>query len=186
MSRLFSYCLRYDDGAAPNPFWGVCSLAICKPAIRRVAEVGDWIVGTGSATSPIGNIGGDVVYAMRVDEILTMAQYDAFTLAELPKKIPASSSNDPRRLVGDSIYDFSADHAGDPGELPGGSGPGTAVARAHTAELRRRLRELWWTQEALAKQSGFSEPTISTFTRDRSAGATTRRLIDEALTTRSK
>lgn len=45
--RLFSYCIPVDDGAAPNPFWGVCTLAICKPAIRRVAEVGDWIAGVG-------------------------------------------------------------------------------------------------------------------------------------------
>ena len=43
MTKLYSYCLPYDDGAAPNPFWGTCTLVICKPAIRRTARVGDWI-----------------------------------------------------------------------------------------------------------------------------------------------
>jgi hypothetical protein len=37
MPRLFSYTVRVDDGAAPNPFRGLCTLAICKPAIRRGA-----------------------------------------------------------------------------------------------------------------------------------------------------
>ena len=39
MTRLFTYCILVDDGAAPNLFWGVCTLAICKPAIRRAAQV---------------------------------------------------------------------------------------------------------------------------------------------------
>jgi len=38
---LYSYTVRYDDGAAPNPFNGMCTLAICKPAIRRTAAPGD-------------------------------------------------------------------------------------------------------------------------------------------------
>jgi len=47
MPTLYTYCIPYDDGAAPNPYWGICTLVICKPVIRRTAEVGDWIVGTG-------------------------------------------------------------------------------------------------------------------------------------------
>lgn len=38
---LFSYCIRFDDEAAPNPFWSFCVLTICKPVIRRVAKMGD-------------------------------------------------------------------------------------------------------------------------------------------------
>src|SRR6266567_355065 len=72
---LFSYCIPYDDGAAPNPFWGLCTLAICKPIIRRVANIGDWIVGTGSVNSPIRDISGKVVYAMRVTQKKTMGEY---------------------------------------------------------------------------------------------------------------
>ena len=76
MPTLFSYCIPYDDGAAPNPFWGLCTLVICKPGIRKVAQVGDWVVGTGSKRSPIGDIGGQVVYAMCVSQVLTMREYD--------------------------------------------------------------------------------------------------------------
>ena len=46
--RLFSYVVARDYGFAPNPFFGVCTLATCKPIVRRVAAIGDWIVGTGS------------------------------------------------------------------------------------------------------------------------------------------
>jgi hypothetical protein len=109
MPTLFSYCIPYDDGAAPNPYWGVCTLVICKPKIRRTAQVSDWIVGTGSANSPIGNIHGKVVYAMRVSQTMTMRQYDEFTLRFLPSKIPDWRHYDIRRRLGDSIYDFSTD-----------------------------------------------------------------------------
>lgn len=105
---LYSYCLRIDDGAAPNPFWDTLTLAICKPVIRRVAEVGDWIVGTGSRNSPVGDTSGHVIYAMRVDEKITMAEYDEFTLRHLPNKIPDWTSRDHRRRLGDSIYDSSS------------------------------------------------------------------------------
>lgn len=35
MPTLYTYCIPYDDGAAPNPYWGICTLVICKPVIRR-------------------------------------------------------------------------------------------------------------------------------------------------------
>jgi hypothetical protein len=38
-----------DYGFAPNPFFGVCTLATCKPKIRKAAAIGDWVVGTGSS-----------------------------------------------------------------------------------------------------------------------------------------
>src|SRR5207302_2938500 len=107
MPTLFSYCIPYDNGVAPNPFWGRCTLAICKPLIRRYAEVGDWVVGTGSVASPIGDISGMVVYAMLVTEKMTMKEYDRFTRSKLRRKIPLRNSTNPRRCCGDSIYDFS-------------------------------------------------------------------------------
>ncbi len=108
MARLFSYCLRWDDGAAPNPFWGLCTLAICKPRIRQTASVGDWIAGTGSKNAPGGDLSGSLIYAMRVTRKMTMRDYDSFTRTELDKKIPDRRSKDWRRWLGDSIYDFSA------------------------------------------------------------------------------
>jgi hypothetical protein len=106
MPRLFSYCIPIDDGAAPNPFWGLCTLVICKPKIRRAASVGDWIVGTGSCHSPIGDVSSRIVYAMRVSKKLPMSEYDAFAREHCPGKIPDWSHDDPRRRLGDAIYDF--------------------------------------------------------------------------------
>jgi hypothetical protein len=103
---LYSYCIPFDDGAAPNPFWGTCTLAICKPVIRRLAKKGDWIVGTGSKKFGLQN---QIVYAMEVSDVLSFQQYDDLCKRDktLKKKIPDTTSNDFRRHVGDCIYDFS-------------------------------------------------------------------------------
>jgi putative DNA base modification enzyme with NMAD domain len=103
---LYSYCLRFDGGDAPNPYWGTCTLAICKPAIRRVAKKDDWIVGLGSKNSPIGDISTSVVYAMRVTKVMSMAHYDSHCKKSLPGKIPDWSNSDFRRKVGDCIYEY--------------------------------------------------------------------------------
>ena len=70
--RLFSYVVARDYGFAPNPFHGWCSLATCKPVIRRVAGCGDWVVGTGSATKGRQD---RLVYAMLVSNVLTYNEY---------------------------------------------------------------------------------------------------------------
>ena len=72
MVRLFSYVVARDYGFAPNPFFGVCTLATCKPGIRRHASVGDWIIGTGSKTKGRHR---HLVYAMRVTEAMTFNEY---------------------------------------------------------------------------------------------------------------
>ena len=105
--KLYTYCVRWDNGAAPNPYWDICTLTICKPAIRKSASVGDWIVGLGSTNSPIGNISGHVVYAMQVTDIRSLWGYDIMCRASYPGKIPDLDSNDFRRRVGDCIYDYS-------------------------------------------------------------------------------
>lgn len=111
MSKLFSYVLRYDDGAAPNPFWGICTLTICKPDIRRVAEVGDWVVGTGSKNVNLrdGNIydfSNAVVYAMRVTEKMSLAKYDTYCNRYLHHKIPKWFTNNFKLRMGDCIYEY--------------------------------------------------------------------------------
>jgi len=70
--KLYSYVVARDYGFAPNPFFGVCTLATCKPNIRKYAQVGDWVVGTGSRRYAVD---GKLVYAMKVGEILTYDQY---------------------------------------------------------------------------------------------------------------
>jgi hypothetical protein len=108
MTTLYSYCVRYDGGSAPNPFGGVCTLVICKPAIRRNAEVGDWIVGTGSKLSPLGDTSGRMIYAMRVSEKLTMAEYDGRCIERLRAKIPDVHSPRLRDQVGDAIWHYES------------------------------------------------------------------------------
>lgn len=104
---LYSYTIPYDDGAAPNPYWGKMTLAICKPVIRRTAKIGDWIVGTGSKNSPLGDIRNSIVYLMKVTKVLTMQEYDQYCKRYLLNKIPDIKNKDIRRHVGDCIYDFS-------------------------------------------------------------------------------
>lgn len=70
--RLFSYVVARDFGFAPNPFFKVCTLATCKPRIRSVAQVGSWVVGTGSCARGRPSL---LVYVMRVTETMTFNQY---------------------------------------------------------------------------------------------------------------
>lgn len=107
--RLHSYTIRFDTGAAPNPFWGICTLAICKPKIRKKATLGDWIIGFGSKNAEVErltfkDLSEHIVFAMRVDQILSFNQYDKFCLKNLPNKIPKLKTNDWRRRVGDCLY----------------------------------------------------------------------------------
>ena len=81
--RLFSYVVEHDKGFAPNPFHGICTLAQCKYRIDatrprnlvEMAEVGDWIIGTGGANLNKSAGHGKLIYAMRVAEKLTLEEY---------------------------------------------------------------------------------------------------------------
>lgn len=112
MTKIYSYILRIDDGAAPNPFWGLCTLAICKPAIRRNAQIGDWVIGTGSKNAKLKDgktydFSDSIVYAMKITDKKTLKEYDAFCKNNLPNKIPKWKTKDWRFRVGDCIYDYS-------------------------------------------------------------------------------
>jgi hypothetical protein len=115
MTKIYSYVLRIDDGAAPNPFWGTCTLTICKPAIRRKAQIGDWIIGTGSKNAicndgKVYDLSDKLVYAMKINDIKTLQDYDNFCKSSLPNKIPNRQTNYWRLRVGDCIYDYSKGH----------------------------------------------------------------------------
>jgi hypothetical protein len=115
--ELFSYIVRYDDGAAPDPYWGTCTLVICKPAIRRKANVGDWIVGLGSKANPTKvDYSRKIVYVMKVTRKMTMERYDRYANEHLHNKIPVMPApgvklrrdgREWRLRLGDCIYDFS-------------------------------------------------------------------------------
>lgn len=100
--RLYSYVVRYDIGFAPNPFHGVCTLATCKPKIRKGATPGDWIVGVGSR---LRQTEGRLVYAMEVGEKLTFDQY--WTDRRFQRKRPDRRGSLKYRY-GDNVYHHSA------------------------------------------------------------------------------
>lgn len=94
--KIYSYVVTDDTGFAPNPFWGYCTLATCKPKIRRKAEEGDWIIGTGS----VRNVGNNkLIFAMKVTEWMRLEDYA--NDKRFAKKIPGRGS---KRKVGDNIY----------------------------------------------------------------------------------
>lgn len=96
--RLYSYIITHDTGFSPNPFRGYCTLANCKPAIRRTAQVGDWIVGL----SPKAR-GNRVVYAMRVEEVMEFAEY--FRDPRFAAKKPDYTTGRAVDRRGDNIYE---------------------------------------------------------------------------------
>jgi hypothetical protein len=102
LMRLYSYIVAHDSGFSPNPFWGCCTLADCKPWIRRTAKVGDWIVGLSPKTK-----GYRIVYAMRVDEILDYARY--YRDPRFVQKIPDYGRGIAVHRRGDNIYEPLAD-----------------------------------------------------------------------------
>ncbi len=97
--KIYSYVVRFDGGFAPNPFGKCCTLATCKPRIRKKAQRGDWVIGTGSVKN-VGNY--KLIYAMMVEERLTIEEYSKDE--RFQHKIPKWNSNDPVKRVGDNIY----------------------------------------------------------------------------------
>lgn len=70
--RYYSYVIPRDYGFAPNPYFGYCTLATCKPRIRKSAQVGDWIAAYGASGT---NLYGKLVVLMQVEEVLTFDEY---------------------------------------------------------------------------------------------------------------
>lgn len=105
VDRLYSYIVNHDTGFAPNPFGGTCTLACCKPKIRRAVGTllregrgdGIWIVGLTPSRRGIGN---DVVYVMRAEEALSFEEY----WERFPEKRPDFSKKDALSRCGDNIY----------------------------------------------------------------------------------
>src|SRR3954468_12112196 len=96
--RLWSYKISRDYGFAPNPFFGYCTVACCKPDIRRGAEIGDLIVGCGSSRLKLV---GRSIFAMRVAEKLTFQEY--WDDPRFVRKRPVFTAGK-ARAFGDNIY----------------------------------------------------------------------------------
>lgn len=98
--ELFSYKVARDYGFAPNPFGKYCTLATCKPGIRKHAVVGDWVIGTGTRKYKNEN---SLIYAMKVDEKISFNQYWHDQRFQYKKPIFNGSL---KQAFGDNIYYF--------------------------------------------------------------------------------
>lgn len=72
-TKIYRYVHAHDTGMAPNPRHGQLTLATCKPGIRAVASVGDWVVGC--FPSPLNKL---VSWAGRVSETIPVGEYSKF------------------------------------------------------------------------------------------------------------
>lgn len=92
------YVVARDFGFAPNPFHGVCTLATCKPVIRKTARVGDWIIGMGGGDL---RATGRCVFAMQVTAKMTFTEY--WDSPDFRAKRPLRNGS-LTMAVGDNIY----------------------------------------------------------------------------------
>jgi hypothetical protein len=96
--KYFSYVIPRDYGFAPNPFGRECTLATCKPKIRKTAKIGDWIFGTSSIANGLNS---KIIYIMEVEKIL---QFDTYYQAdEFQYKKPIMNGS-LKQMYGDNIY----------------------------------------------------------------------------------
>ena len=98
MTKLYSYVVARDFGFAPNPFYGYCTLCTCKTVTRRVAQIGDWVVGTGSAKNQRSN---SIVFAMHISEIM---DFDSYWNDERFLKKRPNLRGSKKQAFGDNIY----------------------------------------------------------------------------------
>ena len=96
--KIYSYVIDHDLGFAPNPFFGYCTLACCKPQIRARAERGDFVLGTGSKS--IG-LQGRLCYWMQVEDTMSFDEYWADPRFQVKKPNRLGSRY---QQVGDNIY----------------------------------------------------------------------------------
>ena len=96
------YVVDRDFGFAPNPFHGYCTLATCKPKIRKNAEVKDWVIGMGGDRLKAT---GKCIFAMCISEKLTFNEYWVSPRYFDKKPIRNGSR---KMMVGDNIYQFDS------------------------------------------------------------------------------
>ena len=98
-SFLYTYPITRDFGFAPNPFHGFCTLATCKPDIRKAAKVDDWVMGIGGST--LKSAKRKCIFLMKVSEKLSFQDYWDEPRFSLKKP----SRNGSRvQMLGDNIY----------------------------------------------------------------------------------
>jgi len=93
--KVYSYIVTHNSGFSPNPFHGCCTLACCKPMIRKHANIGDLIIG-------LTTLGRRFVYAMKVSDVLDFEDY--WDTPSYASKRPDKNSSLAIDRRGDNIY----------------------------------------------------------------------------------
>jgi len=87
---LYSYVVDHDYGDAPNPCFGMCTLVKCKyskdgkrnnliesvyeaKCSKKYQEI--WVVGTGGSDMTKSSGNGTILYAMKIDEAISVEEY---------------------------------------------------------------------------------------------------------------
>ena len=98
--NYYSYKIEHDLGLAPNPFGGYCTLAVCKPKIRKNKDlqINDWVIGTGS--KKLNNL-HSLIYAMQVKEKITFNEYWEDPRFQYKKSIINGAL---KQMYGDNFY----------------------------------------------------------------------------------
>lgn len=116
MSRLYVYKVRYDDGTAPCIQGGVLSLALCKPAVRATARVGDTLIGFAAKSMCADQ---RLVYAAVVTErLVDGTYYREARWRSRPDCIYAWRDGAFHRKRDAAVHDAAADILHDLGEAP--------------------------------------------------------------------
>lgn len=110
-NKLYSYKMARATGFAPNPYFGVLTLATCKADLRQVIRSDDWMAGwTSKSLAKCHDNPGEerLVYLARVTRKLTYADY----WAQHPEKRPDLSDKKADARHGDNIYEPSPTQPG--------------------------------------------------------------------------
>ena len=104
--KIYSYKIDHDYGLAPNPFGNYCTIAVCKPEIRKSKnlDIGDWLIGTGSKSLEKATgfeCDTKLIYAMKVTEIIDLNSYWHDTRFEYKKPIMNGTLT---TMFGDNFY----------------------------------------------------------------------------------
>lgn len=112
--KMLVYIVASDKGLAPNITGEFCTLAVCKPFVRRSAQPGDIVVGMSTARHGKNRL----IYAMNVAEKISFADYfnDPRFAIKKPERSGRSGDNFFRYDSLTQTYNLTtaaAAHAGD-------------------------------------------------------------------------
>jgi Nucleotide modification associated domain 2 len=88
-------------GRRPIRFAACAHWLFASPYIRRAAKQGDWVAGLGAKNAPGGDLSSRLVYAMHIDEVVSLEDYDMRARTDRPHRIPNVDSADLSERLGD-------------------------------------------------------------------------------------